>query len=133
MPGTVALSDFAPVAVAGNYSPIFDAAAGRSGVYIIADAATSRALYVGESHTGRLAETAKRHFRRWTPQNDPQGRRRGGTTYDRSRTLICFGVCNAEDAAAAQFALIQTLQPRDNDIDGRTLTDDDDTAGGLPV
>lgn len=38
------------------------AMAGRSGVYVVRVRSTKRALYVGESHTGRAWKTLLRHF-----------------------------------------------------------------------
>lgn len=89
-----------------------------SGVYCIMDE-QRRALYVGESHTGRLYDTITRHFRQWKidPSNDAQGRRRGGTTYDRSKVLIAYTLTLPGDAAALQYAEILRLRPRDNAIE----------------
>src|SRR5436190_19478797 len=63
-----------------------------SGVYAITDATTGQALYVGESHTGRLFDTITRHFRKWSvdPQRDAQGRRFGGTTYHRDSVKVAL-------------------------------------------
>lgn len=53
------------------YRPVCDARGGflpwlrelrnQSGAYVIRGAASRRCLYVGESHTGNLAKTIKRH------------------------------------------------------------------------
>ena len=102
-----------------------------SGVYAIVDSATRRVLYVGESHTGRLFDTITRHFRSWTmaPGEDSQGRRRGGTTYQRERVSVAYVLTDKRDAQDIQFAEIQRLKPRDNSVDGSTVvkveTDDD--------
>ncbi len=132
----IQLSPKFPPAVGPNYHVSLQSLVGSSGVYVIFDRSTGSPLYVGESHTGRLYDTITRHFRRWKidPRNDAQGRRRGGTTYDRSRVLISVAITPPDVAAAAQFALIQSLAPRDNRTDGRTFVEDGpDTAGGLPV
>lgn len=92
-----------------------------SGVYAIADA-SRRTLYVGESHTGRLFDTITRHFRSWRvdPSRDAQGRRRGGTMYDRRRVLVAFVITEPDAAQAFQFAEISRLRPRDNQVEGVT-------------
>lgn len=89
-----------------------------SGVYAIFDRETRRLLYIGESHTGRLYDTITRHFRAWEPENDPQGRRRGGTTYDRSAVRVAVQLTTADMAQATQYAAIIMLNPRDNQVDG---------------
>lgn len=90
-----------------------------SGVYAIIDD-VGQVLYVGESHTGRLYDTITRHFRSWRidPRQDAQGRRRGGTTYDRRAVQVAYLITNADEAQAQQYAEIQRLQPRDNTNDG---------------
>lgn len=92
----------------------------ESGVYALVDRRTGRVLYVGESHTGRLYDTITRHFRRWSiaPGRDAQGRRFGGTTYDRSRVAVTWASTPAHLAQETQYAEIQRLRPRDNSIDG---------------
>lgn len=89
-----------------------------SGVYAIVQA--GRALYVGESHTGRLFDTITRHFRSWTldPSQDEQGRRRGGTTYDRRAVRVVYAITEDDAAQAIQYAEIQRLRPRDNRLAG---------------
>lgn len=90
-----------------------------SGVYAIV-APRGRVLYVGESHSGRLYDTITRHFRRWAidPHLDAQGRRRGGTTYDRRRVSVAYLITRADEAQDHQYAEIARLRPRDNLIDG---------------
>lgn len=128
---------FSPIGHGRGYHPFLRTLANQSGVYVIfANNDNGKPLYVGESHTNRLYDTITRHFRSWRidPRNDAQGRRRGGTTYDRARVTLSVAITAPQDAAAAQFALIQVLNPRDNGTDGRTLiADDNDTAGGMPV
>lgn len=92
-----------------------------SGVYCIMGHAR-RALYVGESHTGRLYDTITRHFRRWKidPRNDAKGRRYGGTTYDRSKCLVSYILTRPDAALDMQYREIQRLRPRDNANDCRS-------------
>lgn len=90
-----------------------------SGVYAIIQA--NEILYVGESHSGRLFDTITRHFREWRPENDPQGRRRGGTMYDRRKVRVCYQVTEADTAQTLQYAEIERLRPRDNSIDGNAI------------
>lgn len=100
-----------------------------SGLYAILE--RGKVLYVGESHTGRLYDTITRHFRKWKvdPNNDRQGRRRGGTTYNRERVRVVYLITEAGDAQALQYAEIQRLGPRDNTNDCATCADID----GIPV
>jgi len=46
----------------GNFTDWLNALRNQSGAYIIRHRRTRRILYVGESHTGNLAKTLKRHF-----------------------------------------------------------------------
>lgn len=65
---------------------------GKSGVYVIRDFA-GRALYVGESHTGRLYQTLTRHFQRWTGKT-------AGPTYSRGGVMLAVRVTPASRAVA---------------------------------
>jgi len=114
-----------PAVQDGGYHPDLVKLRGReaSGVYAILN--EREVLYVGESHTGRLYDTITRHFRRWRPQRDPQGRRFGGTVYSRDEVSIVYAVTPPEHAQDAQYAEIQRLGPRDNDVDGGTVCCDD--------
>ena len=95
------------------------------GVYLITDQ-QRRPLYIGECHSpraGAFYDTITRHFRAWTGKNGryPDGRREGGKQYDRRAVLLNFALLGSTDPAiiaAAQYAEIQRLRPRDNDIDG---------------
>lgn len=102
----------------GAYHPALDALRHihASGVYAILDDNSGECLYVGESHTGRLFDTITRHFRRWriNPHTDATGRRRGGTTYDRTRVSVSYSVTRDDQAQAAQAEWIAELDPRDN-------------------
>lgn len=113
---------FRPTDAGGRYGPELEQIrkVHASGVYAIAEARSRRVLYVGESHTGRLFDTITRHFRSWRidPSKDAQGRRRGGTTYDRRDVLVAFVVTEDDVAQAAQYAEISRLGPRDNQVEG---------------
>lgn len=106
----------------GRYAEALSWLRGRreSGVYALIDRRSREVLYIGESHSGRLYDTITRHFRSWSiPRGrDAQGRRFGGTTYDRARIAIAYATTPAELAQETQYAEIQRLRPRDNDIDG---------------
>lgn len=82
--------------------------AGISGVYIIADLATGRALYVGESHSNRLRETLIRHFSRWIDY----GRKR--ETFDKRTVQVAWAQTQPEDALLYEAALIHQYQPTEN-------------------
>lgn len=105
-----------------RYVDALRALEGKSGIYAIIDASSRELVYIGESHTGRLYDTITRHFRAWKPQDDPQGRRVGGTTYDRSAVLVAWATGPADQALDAQHREIQRLGPRDNTNDGATTT-----------
>ncbi len=102
-----------------SYRPVFDAHGeflpwvnelrNRSGAYVIRDAGNHRCLYVGESHTGRLAKTVKRHFYPW--RDDAERRHH---TYDPRRVEVAVRICPPDAAPGAQNNLIRRLSPRDN-------------------
>lgn len=81
----------------------------QSGAYVIRNASTGAVLYVGESHTGRLADTIKRHFYKW---DDTAERRH--YTYQKGRVEIGVRLCPPGAAVSAQNNLIRRLNPRDN-------------------
>jgi len=94
-----------------------------SGVYAIRvpDFTERRVVYVGESHTGRLAKTIVRHFQAWRRAGDPPYLLKGsnadpGRTYSRSDSEVCFKICPASQAIAIalQDEWIKKLHPRDN-------------------
>lgn len=80
-----------------------------SGAYVIRHARTKRVLYVGESHTGNLAKTIKRHFWQW--RDDAE---RKHHTYDRQGVEIAVRLTPPTTAVAAQDNLIRRTEPRDN-------------------
>lgn len=81
---------------------------GVSGVYALRSRTTHEVLYVGESHTDRLRETAARHLQIW---NDPRQPRH---TYDRARVEICWMETAPGDALDYEAEWIEDLDPRDN-------------------
>lgn len=81
-----------------------------SGAYVIR-ANSGGVLYVGESHTGRLADTIKRHFYTW--KDSPE---RQHFTYAKGRVEIAVRVCPPPAAVSAQNNLIRRLKPRDNTL-----------------
>lgn len=109
---------FAPIDEDGEYVPRMVALrrAQASGIYAIIDERSMDVLYVGESHSGRLFETLTRHFRSWSIATgfDRQGRRAGGTQYDRERVLVATSVTHDDEAQDAQVRAIARLDPEDN-------------------
>lgn len=99
---------YRPVADGEGFAAWVRRLRGRSGVYVIRTL-RGRALYVGESHTGRLYETLTRHFQRW-------GGKTSGPTYSRSAVKVGVRVCPPSSAVAAQNRLIRRLSPEDNTI-----------------
>lgn len=94
-----------------------------SGVYAIRlpGIFTDPIVYVGESHTGRLAKTVARHFQHWSrakgfwseffgrdSDTDP------GRTYPRGDAMVAVRVCSARQAIPLQNEWIRELRPRDN-------------------
>lgn len=113
-----------PVAdLRGRYAPHVEALrrGKHSGVYAIFRG--RECLYVGESHTGNLFGTITRHFRQWKldPSKDAQGRRRGGTMYDRRKVRVVYVIIEHDVAQVLQYAEIERLRPRDNSIDGKAV------------
>jgi hypothetical protein len=94
---------------AGEFLPWLHDLRNQSGAYVIRDRRTGRALYVGESHSGSLAKTIKRHFWRW--RDEPERRH---TTYDRRSVEIGIRLTPPDSAPGAQNNLIRRLDPRDN-------------------
>jgi len=102
-----------------TYKPIIDAArkflpwvtalGKQSGAYIIRSRPGGRTLYVGESHTGNLAKTLKRHF--WTWGDTPE---RKHHTYDPRKVEVAVRITPQKSATTAQDNLILRLKPRDN-------------------
>lgn len=104
-----ALNYRSPVDAHGNYLPWLQDLAKSSGVYIIRWKATGTIMYVGESHTGRLAKTIKRHFYDW--RDNPK---RKHHTYEAARVEVAIRSTPPKSAVPAQNNLILKLEPRDN-------------------
>lgn len=78
----------------------------QSGAYVIRSKGTHEVLYVGESHTGRLAATIKRHFYSWDADKGYSARAAG--------VEVAVRVCPQSAAVSVQDSLIQRLTPRVN-------------------
>ncbi len=95
----------------GEFLPWVNALANRSGAYVIRAQSSRRTLYVGESHTGNLAKTVKRHFYPW--RDDPEHRH---NVYDRRTVEVAIRLTPPTTAVGAQDNLIRRLDPRDNEL-----------------
>jgi len=93
----------------GAFLPWVNDLRASSGAYVIRAAGSGQILYVGESHTGRLAKTIKRHFYSW--KDDPIRRH---FRYQPGRVEIAVRLCPPPAASGAQNNLILRLDPRDN-------------------
>lgn len=96
---------------------------GKSGCYVIRRKSDKKVLYVGESHTGNLRKTLVRHFELWRRNKKNKEAvhdwsRHTGQTYERGDIEVAYLVVRRDTAQKVQFALIQRLSPRDNDVDG---------------
>ncbi len=93
----------------GRFLPWLNDLRNQSGAYVIREAGSRRCLYCGESHTGNLAKTLKRHFHPWRDTPDRQHH-----TYDRRRVQVAIRLTPPPSAIGAQDNLIRRLEPRDN-------------------
>jgi hypothetical protein len=93
----------------GEFADWLNALRNQSGAYIIRSHRTREILYIGESHTGSLAKTLKRHFYPW--RDDPE---RKHNTYDRRAVEIAVRLTPPPAAVGAQDNLIRRLEPRNN-------------------
>ena len=93
----------------GDFADWLNALRNQSGAYIIRHRRTRAILYVGESHTGNLAKTLKRHFYAW--RDDAE---RVHNTYDRHAVEVAVRLTPPPAAVGAQDNLIRRLEPRDN-------------------
>jgi excinuclease UvrABC nuclease subunit len=93
----------------GRFLPWVNGLGKQSGAYIIRHSETHEVLYVGESHTGRLAATLKRHFSTW---HDTKERKH--FTYRRRGVEVAVRTTPPQSAQGAQNNLIGRLHPRDN-------------------
>jgi excinuclease UvrABC nuclease subunit len=81
----------------------------QSGAYVIRSNRTQEVLYVGESHTERLASTIRRHFHKWDDSPD-----RKHFTYSPHHVEVAVRITPPGSAVGAQNNLIRRLKPRDN-------------------
>ena len=126
----MALTGYRIVEKKGRYFPDWmNEFNGKSGAYIIRDRSSKRILYIGESHTGRLAATLKRHF--WTWEDEPE---REHFTFDPAAVEVAFYVTTRKAAKAIQDELIAHYLPRDNKagIPADVLQDRSAVIPGLP-
>lgn len=93
----------------GDFADWLNSLRNLSGAYVIRHKTTHRTLYVGESHTGNLAKTLKRHFYAW--RDDAE---RVHNTYDRHAVEVAVRLTPPPTAVGAQDNLIRRLEPRDN-------------------
>lgn len=101
---------FRPVSdESGAFLPWLNALRNCSGAYVIRSWFLERILYVGESHSGNLAKTIKRHFYPW--RDDPERRH---SVYDRKKVEVAVRLTPPNSATGAQNNLIRELEPRDN-------------------
>jgi hypothetical protein len=78
-----------------------------SGCYVIRS--SGAIAYVGESHSGALTKTLKRHFWTWNDKPDFVHH-----VYQRGRCDIAVITCPPSAAVSCQNNLIARLKPRDN-------------------
>jgi excinuclease UvrABC nuclease subunit len=100
---------YRPVADRDGFLDWVEDLEGRSGVYVIRRYESREVLYIGESHTGRLRNTLKRHF--WAWKDSPQ---RIHNSYSRATCEAAVRLSAPSRATAYQNALIRRLNPRDN-------------------
>jgi hypothetical protein len=93
----------------GDFADWLNSLRNLSGAYVIRHKSTRRTLYVGESHTGNLAKTLKRHFYPW--RDDAE---RVHNTYERNAVEVAVRLTPPTTAVGAQDNLIRRLEPRDN-------------------
>lgn len=93
----------------GEFAPWVSALKGRSGVYVFRSGLTGRALYVGESHTGNLDRTIKRHFWQWGDRS-----KRHHYTVGLLPVEVGVRVVSSDRAFDLQERLIRRLHPAHN-------------------
>lgn len=110
---------FAPLEGKG-YAARLRAVRMRSGCYAIRERTLFGAWevrYVGESHTGRLYQTATRHFQNWSRSNRGMfwERARGPIhSYSPSECEVQVWPCLVPEVGKLQARLIARLGPSDN-------------------
>lgn len=78
---------------------------GKSGVYTVRDIDSGHVLYIGESHSERLARTVIRHFQKWEGPTS-------GPTFNRSEVRLSVAV--TDNATEVQDYLIKKWHPELN-------------------
>lgn len=92
-----------------EFAPWLEALNGRSGVYVFRAKLTGTVLYVGESHTGNLARTIKRHFWTWNDRT-----KRHHYVVGVLPVEVAARITRASEAQDVQNRLILRLAPRHN-------------------
>lgn len=92
-----------------TFAPWVNALRNSSGAYVIRRKGDHRVLYIGESHTGRLADTIKRHFYPW---RDDQSRKH--FTARAGAVQVAVRVTPQNAAVSTQNKLIDRLNPEHN-------------------
>jgi excinuclease UvrABC nuclease subunit len=93
----------------GKFNKRFSEFKNLSGVYIIKGKVLGTILYIGESHTGNLEKTVKRHF--WTWNDDFLHHH---FTYEPILCEVMITNTTAASAKEKQDELILKYKPRDN-------------------
>jgi hypothetical protein len=102
------MTKFRSIEENGKIAPWVTDLAGKSGVYVIREPGIfGGALYVGESHTGRLYSTLLRHFQHWKGKT-------AGPTYKREAVVVAVEITDSDKAIEMQNDAIGFLWPRDN-------------------
>lgn len=98
-----------------------------SGVYVVVDPRSGRTIYVGESHTGRLAKTALRHFHAQSSFSER------GEYVRRVPVDLYLSRTKAGDAMKAEGELIARLVPVANIVLGRMAEKREEAADGEDI
>src|SRR5689334_4961131 len=105
---------------------------GQPGCYVIRDAITGRALYVGSAKNDLYA-TMTRHFQSWRRNKKwwkglrGQGAHDPGLVYKRSESYVAVQLTERDERLEVEAALIERFAPRDNVVahpDGAVDVDD---------
>ena len=91
------LTYYPPCDARGEFLEWLHSLRNLSGAYVIRAKSNHRTLYVGESHTGNLSKTIKRHFYPW--RDDPERRH---NVYDRNAVEIAVRLTPPTTAVGAQ-------------------------------
>lgn len=100
-----------PTNDAGRFAAWINNLRDFSGAYVIRNRHTKEVLYVGESHTGRMSKTIKRHFHAWNDSTDRQH-----FTADAGDVEIAVRVTPGKIAISTQDKLIKQLKPKYNTV-----------------